>query len=335
MANENDDRDIINAAAKAKGREVYIGGKLVGRWVKASPDLRLGPDARASFRQTEARGNEILVRITPFDIDDGRNLSRASSGFDGAKLAVHFSFDAVGAQKFGELTRRNLPDETINLHRHLGIVLDNTMLSAPQLNEVIHGEGQITGSFTQEDVDFLVGVLNAGSLPATLNPIPISEQRDQLATGRRHDSQRDRLDHHFHRRHLDLHGRVLSILRRRGRHRRDAQHDRHRGLDDFDQGGLHLARSGWVGADRGHGGRRERVDLRADARRDRTRRLAADGDPQRLLAGHGHDYRLARDDLDLGGGAVRRRHRPDQGLCRDLDSGLADEFVSRPCSWRA
>ncbi len=177
VANENDDQDIIRAAQKTAGRDVYIGGKPVGRWVKASPDLRLGPDSRASFRQTEARGNEVLVRLTPFDIDDGRNLNRASSGFDNGKLAVHFSFDAVGAKKFGELTRRNLPDETIKLHRHLGIILDDTMISAPQLNEVIHGEGQITGTFTQDDVDFLVGVLNAGSLPATLRPDPISQQR--------------------------------------------------------------------------------------------------------------------------------------------------------------
>jgi SecD/SecF fusion protein len=177
VANENDDKDIINAAAKAKGREVYIGGKLVGRWVKAGPDLHLDQSARASFRQTEARGREVLVRITPFDIDDGRNLSRASSGFDNGKLAVHFSFDSTGANKFGELTRRNLPDTTIDLYRHLGIILDDVILSAPRLNETIRGEGQITGNFTQEEVDFLVGVLNAGSLPATLNPVPISEQR--------------------------------------------------------------------------------------------------------------------------------------------------------------
>ena len=70
---------------------------------------------------------------------------------------------------------------TVNppLHRQLGIVLDNMMLSAPNINSAIYGDGQITGgdSFTQDYVEFLVGVLNAGSLPATLRPEPISQQR--------------------------------------------------------------------------------------------------------------------------------------------------------------
>ncbi len=176
VANQNDDRDIIKAAQKTPGREVYIGGKLVGRWVKAGPDLRQ-PDA--TYRDSPGGGREILVRNDPFDVD-GRYLTRASQGYDGPHLAVNFSFNAEGGDKFGQLTSRNLPDTAVSppFFRCLGIILDNVMLSAPTIRSAIHGDGQITGdSFTPEYVDFLVGVLNAGSLPATLRPEPISQQR--------------------------------------------------------------------------------------------------------------------------------------------------------------
>ena len=172
VANENDDKDIIKAALKTPGRDVYIGGNLMGRWVQVGPDLEI----RGTQRETAARGKEILVRITPFDVD-GRYLSRAAPGFEGPRVAVNFSFNSAGAEKFGQLTGRNLPDPAIDFYRHLGIVLDNVMLSAPRIISTIHGDGQITGQFTQEYVDFLVGVLNAGSLPASLRPEPISQQR--------------------------------------------------------------------------------------------------------------------------------------------------------------
>jgi SecD/SecF fusion protein len=172
VANPVDDKELIKAADKTPGRDVYIGGRLVGRWVQAGPDLNV----QGKYRETPNRGREILVRIDPFNVD-GRYLTQASQGFGDTGLAVNFSFDAEGAQKFGRLTGANLPDEATGFRRELGIILDNVMLSAPTINSVIHGNGQITGRFTKDDIDFLVGVLNAGSLPASLRPEPISQQR--------------------------------------------------------------------------------------------------------------------------------------------------------------
>ena len=167
VANETDGKALIDAARKTSDRDVYLNGNLVGRWVQAGPDLGL---EGAIVRKVDGRPQEVLVRVDPFNVD-GRNLSRAASGADQrGQLAVNFSFNSAGAEKFGQLTSRNL-------QRRLGVVLDNRLLSAPVLQSAIHADGQITGSFTQEQVDFLVGVLNAGSLPATLRPDPISQQR--------------------------------------------------------------------------------------------------------------------------------------------------------------
>ncbi|HTM56091.1 MAG TPA: protein translocase subunit SecD [Pirellulales bacterium] len=172
VANPIDDKELIKAADKTPGRDVYIGGQLAGRWVQAGPDLNVP----GKYRETPNRGREILVRIDRHNVD-GRYLTQASQGIGDTGLAVNFSFDAEGAQKFGRLTGANLPDEATGFKRELGIILDNVMLSAPTINSVIHGNGQITGRFTKEDIDFLVGVLNAGSLPASLSPEPISQQR--------------------------------------------------------------------------------------------------------------------------------------------------------------
>jgi SecD/SecF fusion protein len=90
---------------------------------------------------------------------------------------VNVSFNSAGAALFGTLTGQNLPDPANRLTSRLGILLDDTLLSAPTIRSTITGDGQITGSFKQSDVDFLVGVLNAGSLPAALVSEPISEQK--------------------------------------------------------------------------------------------------------------------------------------------------------------
>ena len=111
---------------------------------------------------------------------DGSYLVSAVAG-QGQDLrpAVHFSFNAVGANLFRDVTRKNIPDgggtEETMTRRHLAIVLDGLVMSAPTINSEIGGQGQISGSFTQKEVENLVNILRAGRLPATLKPQPVSE----------------------------------------------------------------------------------------------------------------------------------------------------------------
>ncbi len=59
-----------------------------------------------------------------------------------------------------------------NVKRRLAIVLDDTVYSAPVIQERISGgEAQITGSFTAEEASDLAIVLRAGSLPAPVKII--------------------------------------------------------------------------------------------------------------------------------------------------------------------
>jgi preprotein translocase subunit SecD len=75
---------------------------------------------------------------------------------------VSISFNATGARIFEEVTGANVK-------KRLAIILDNTVYSAPVIQEKISGgNAQITGTFTTEDAKDLSIVLRSGALPAPL-----------------------------------------------------------------------------------------------------------------------------------------------------------------------
>ena len=116
-------------------------------------------------------GGEAYVNVT------GDDLASAVMEFDGktGEPTVGFKMTTEGAGKMLRMTVRNQPDGS--LKRRMAIILDDKVLSAPELNSAISGNGQISGRFTQEDVKFLVEILREGRLPATLEEIPASESR--------------------------------------------------------------------------------------------------------------------------------------------------------------
>ncbi len=129
-------------------------------------------------RDPEFEGKTSEVRKPKID---GSYLTSASSrqGED-LKPTVSFSFSPAGGALFGEITRKNVSEDTAGpdntkLRRHLAIILDGMVMSAPTINSEIRTQGQISGNFTQKEVDSLVNILRAGRLPATLKPQPVSE----------------------------------------------------------------------------------------------------------------------------------------------------------------
>jgi preprotein translocase subunit SecD len=86
---------------------------------------------------------------------------------------VGLQFTPDGAQKFAEITKRNIG-------KPLAIFLDNRMIQAPIVQtEIPDGKAVISGSFTIEEAKAVVIQLNAGALPV---PIKIVEQRTIGAT---------------------------------------------------------------------------------------------------------------------------------------------------------
>ncbi len=112
-------------------------------------------------------------------IDGSYLVSAVSAPGHDLRPAVHFTFNSTGGELFGDITQKNIPDgggteDTMN-RRHLAIILDGLVMSAPTINSRISTQGQISGSFTQKEVQNLVNILRAGRLPATLKPQPVSE----------------------------------------------------------------------------------------------------------------------------------------------------------------
>ena len=113
---------------------------------------------------------DILLALqrngTPYVDVKGADLARAKAAFGkSGNYEVEFTMTTGGAEKMLKLTGTNQPDPNTGFKRRMAILLDNEVLSSPNLNSPIRGEGVIQGSFTLKQVEFLVGILNAGSLP--------------------------------------------------------------------------------------------------------------------------------------------------------------------------
>ncbi len=134
------------------------------------------------FQSQIPEGDEILFeRIV--DKDSGREFRRpylikkrvmlAGDVLSDAQVSigqfndpyVAVSFDAKGAREFDRITAENVK-------KRMAIVLDNTIYSAPVIQERISGgRAQISGSFTIQEANDLAIVLRAGALPAPLKII--------------------------------------------------------------------------------------------------------------------------------------------------------------------
>src|SRR5262249_6523379 len=86
---------------------------------------------------------------------------------DGASRAHRFRLNSRGSDLSYDLTSRTQPtgDPETGFKRHIAILFDGQVMSAPTLNEPIRRHGQITGEFTQQEVADFVRILGAGALP--------------------------------------------------------------------------------------------------------------------------------------------------------------------------
>ncbi|MFO0702092.1 MAG: protein translocase subunit SecD, partial [Nitrospira sp.] len=75
---------------------------------------------------------------------------------------VSITFDSKGGQEFERITGEHVK-------KRMAVVLDNTIYSAPVIQErIAGGRAQITGTFTTQEANDLAIVLRAGALPAPL-----------------------------------------------------------------------------------------------------------------------------------------------------------------------
>lgn len=97
--------------------------------------------------------------------------------------AVGFVFNPRGARRFGGLTREHVPREDGNFQYHLAIILDDVVMSAPVIRQEIRDQG-IIENMQASQVEELINILRAGSLPASIDPIPLQQEKIGPTLGR-------------------------------------------------------------------------------------------------------------------------------------------------------
>jgi preprotein translocase subunit SecD len=146
------------------GRTARLEFKLVD--LSATPQqLQSGRAPIGSQVLPMADGGRIAVlrraMVTGDQISDARQAFDPQDG----SPTVSITFNSDGARRFARVTQENV-------NKPFAIVLDNVVLSAPNIEEpILGGQAQIRGSFTVESANQLAISLRSGRLPVQLNVI--------------------------------------------------------------------------------------------------------------------------------------------------------------------
>lgn len=121
------------------------------------------------LKYTKEKNEPLLITAEP--VLKGEAIADARVDFDTQGFGlpkISLTFNDKGGKEFGDIT-------TNHVNERLAIVLDNEVLSAPNINEpILSHTAEITGQFTVEEASLLALALRSGSLPA---PMHTAEER--------------------------------------------------------------------------------------------------------------------------------------------------------------
>lgn len=127
-----------------------------------------GSEILDSAEGSSIPGQKYLVRKRVLVSGDSLVDAKPSFQSQTNEPVVDFRFDSAGAKRFAEAT-------TQNVGKPFAIVLDNKVISAPNIREpILGGSGVISGNFTVQSANELALLLRAGALPA---PLTVLEER--------------------------------------------------------------------------------------------------------------------------------------------------------------
>jgi preprotein translocase subunit SecD len=134
-------------------------------------DMTATPDMLSSGRAPV--GSQVLpmqdggrIAVKRRAMVTGDQLVGAQQGFDqNSQPVVSITFDGRGARSFARVTKENV-------NKPFAIILDDVVISAPNINEpILGGQAQISGSFTVQSANDLAVQLRSGKLPVKLNVV--------------------------------------------------------------------------------------------------------------------------------------------------------------------
>ncbi len=167
---------VVQSSKVGNERRILV--ELPGLKDASAAAQLVGKTAQLDFREMPASPSaatsvmDEVMSMVPTGLT-GADLKQSqvvytNNGRGGPEVQIQFTDS--GAQKFADITKRNVG-------KPLGMYLDGTPISWPPptvQQEIIGGNAVITGQFTPEEAKNLAVQLNAGALPV---PITILEQR--------------------------------------------------------------------------------------------------------------------------------------------------------------
>ena len=189
-------RDVVRRRIDPNGtKEVTVINQGQRRILVAVPGVEnpdalkalIGQTARLEFKLVDLTADEAEVaqgrapagsQILPMADGSGRiavqrrvmvsgdQLIKANQTFDqNGQAVVSITFNTAGSKRFGRVTQENVG-------KPFAIILDDKVLSAPNINEpILGGQAQISGNFTVDSANQLAVALASGKLPVKLDVI--------------------------------------------------------------------------------------------------------------------------------------------------------------------
>lgn len=159
---------LIKMSARLSFCLVHPDNDRLAQEYMANPEKFQVPEGYRVMENTETgKQGKVIRRVYIVEREqkmDGRNIVDAFPTMSQyGQREIILSFNAKGAQDFGEVTSQNVG-------RLLAIILDNNLYSAPKINQAITGgSAQITGDFSREDAETISKALVSGSVPFKVN----------------------------------------------------------------------------------------------------------------------------------------------------------------------
>jgi preprotein translocase subunit SecD len=140
LVDQNVTREMLESGRAPIGSQILP-------FAEGGPNARIGVQRRAIIT-----GDQIADARQGFDSQDGSPV-------------VNIRFDSAGSHRFANVTQQNV-------NKPFAIILDNVVLSAPNINEpILGGTAQIKGSFTVETANQLAISISSGRLPVELTVV--------------------------------------------------------------------------------------------------------------------------------------------------------------------
>ncbi|MBV9842561.1 MAG: protein translocase subunit SecD [Sphingomonadaceae bacterium] len=169
---EGDDRIVVQVPGLQDPEALK---QLLGKTAKLEFKLvDQTADPQATAQGHAAIGSQVLhfatggapLAVKRQAIITGEQLTDAELSYDqNNSPVVAIKFDSEGGKAFAEVTKENVG-------KPFAIILDNQVISAPNINEpILGGSAQISGGFTVQSANQLAIALRSGALPVALKVV--------------------------------------------------------------------------------------------------------------------------------------------------------------------